>query len=394
MSVPIHRPCPVCGAENRVLIHRQRFLEGPLGNGYDVVVCTECGTGFADGIPPQATMDRYYSEQSKYTYENADGAESQWDLKRFEVTTDQIVPHLKSANVRILDIGCATGGLLSVFKMRGFLNLVGTDPSPACGTAAMRQHDVSVRVSTFAQLEGWKERFDLILMVGVLEHLADLQKAVRIASGLLNEGGLLYCAVPDVEGLAECPNAPYQQFSIEHVNFFSIKSLRRLMAECGLTENHAWRWSVEWREGVWEPIASGLFKVSPSNYVEFDSSSKLALERYLAFSEAGDREIMATIDGLIDCQKSILVWGAGTLARRLLANTKFAQANIAAFVDSNPHLQGQTLAGRPILRPTDIRQREEPILICSITFVSEIASELRSRFGLSNRVLRLTSGSS
>ena len=49
------RPCPVCESlADREVLHRQRFIEGPLGDGYDVVVCRNCGTGFADGIPSQA----------------------------------------------------------------------------------------------------------------------------------------------------------------------------------------------------------------------------------------------------------------------------------------------------------------------------------------------------
>src|ERR1700677_5030046 len=106
------RPCPVCCDFGRRILHRQQFLDGPMGEGYDVVVCNRCGAGFADGIPSQAEMDRYYAEQSKYTYDHAGGAESPWDLKRFELTVEQVAPHLKSLDARILDIGCATGGLL------------------------------------------------------------------------------------------------------------------------------------------------------------------------------------------------------------------------------------------------------------------------------------------
>jgi len=184
-------------------------MDGPLGDGYNVVVCTHCGAGFADGIPSQADMDRYYTEQSKYTYDHADGAESPWDLKRFEATVGQITHYLKSRDARILDVGCATGGLLSVFTKSGFENVMGVDPSPACAEAAERLHGVKVLVSTLSQLSNWRERFDLILMLGVLEHLREVKDAVRVASRLLTQGGYLYCAVPDVEGLASCSNAHY-----------------------------------------------------------------------------------------------------------------------------------------------------------------------------------------
>ena len=35
-------------------------------SGYDVVVCEQCGFGFADDIPPQSTFDAYYQDLSKY----------------------------------------------------------------------------------------------------------------------------------------------------------------------------------------------------------------------------------------------------------------------------------------------------------------------------------------
>jgi len=360
-----------------------------MGNGYDIVVCTHCGTGFADGIPSQTEMDRYYEEQSKYTYDHAGGAESPWDIKRFEATADQVSPHLASHDTRILDIGCATGGLLSIFKKRGYGNVMGVDPSPACAVAASRLHGVPVRTATMAQLGDWNERFDLILMVGVLEHLGDVKAAVGVASQLLNPEGRLYCAVPDIEGLSACPNAPYQQFSVEHVNFFSVSSLRRLMAECDLAEARAWNWCIEWREGVWEPIASGLYKRGAVVKPGFDTTSEAALLRYLAFSEKGDCEILAAVDALITSQEPIIVWGAGTLARRLIANTRFAKVNFLAFVDSNPYVQGKTLAGKPILNPLKILGRSETILVCSITFSFEIAATIREKYKLKNHILSL-----
>lgn len=359
-------------------------MEGPLGDGYDVVVCKGCGAGFADGIPSQRKMDRYYAEQSKYAYEYADGAESRWDIGRFDAIAEKVTPHIKWSESKILDIGCATGGLLSVFKRRGFKNVIGVDPSPSCVAAAARLHGVEVRTATIARLADWDERFDVILMVGVLEHLRDVKDAVRIATRLLMPDGVLFCAVPDVDGLAYCRDAPYQQFSFEHVNFFSSRSLKRLMAECGMVEKYVWNWNVEWREGVIEPIASGLFSKDANRSERiFDDITGRALERYLEFSKKADQRIIGIIETLRVSQEPILVWGTGTLARRLLATTRFSELNITAFVDSNIHNEGKSLANRPILAPTKIRDRKERILICSVTFSKEIAQSIRFKHGIS-----------
>jgi len=383
------RHCPVCGASGGRIVHRQRFLDGPLCDGYDVLVCTNCGMGFADGIPPQSKMDRYYSEQSKYSYDHMDGAESVWDIKRFEATAEQLIPHLNTQKARILDIGCATGGLLSVFKKRGYGNVFGVDPSPGCAASASRLHGINVRIATLSELYRWDEKFDLIMMLGVLEHLNSVKEAVNAAARLLSLGGRLYCAVPDVQGLATCPNAPYQQFSIEHVNFFSATSLRRLLAECGMDETGAWSWNIEWRQGVWEPIVSGLYELRQPFVPPYDTTTETALQKYLEYSENEDKGLLRTVESLVESREPVIVWGAGTLARRLLANTRFNKVNFVAFVDSSPHLQSRSLAGLPVLRPSQIYERTELILICSISFEAEIAIAIRGQHKIMNRLLSL-----
>ena len=412
------RPCPVCAGVARRVLHRQRFQDGPLGDGYDVVVCQACGAGFADGIPSQERLDRYYAQQSKYTYDHAEGAESPYDIKRFEIIADQVIPFLPSHDARILDIGCATGGLLSVFKQRGFSNVLGIDPSPVCVEAARRLHGVKVRVATLAQLAGWHERFDLVLMVGVLEHLREVQPAVRAVVARLNPGGLFYGAVPDVEGLAACHNAPYQQFSVEHVNFFSGQSLSRLMTVCGLTPRQTWRQMVEWREGITEPVLSAIYSLTPSGEVPSskfqvpkslpsfalkssvfhieseqmaapDRTTAPALERYLVLCREQDEKLYAIIERLVRSQEPILVWGGGTLTRRLLATSRLAEANIVGFVDSNPGIQGHRLADREIFSPTQIAGRNEAIMVCSKAFEREIVGMIRDQLHLTNQVILL-----
>jgi len=389
MSGTDPRPCPVCGGQGRRLVHSQRFVDGPLGDGYDVVVCSHCGAGFADGIASQESMDQYYSGQSKYSYDASGGSESPWDFKRFEATADQVIPHLGSADARILDIGCATGGLLSVLRRRGFQNVAGVDPSPACAEAALRLHGLKVQTATFSQMGHWEERFDLVLMVGALEHVREARDAVRTASRLLAPGGLLYCAVPDVEGLPGFPGSPFQQFSVEHVNFFSLPSLDRLLGSCGLEPVKRARWTVEWRSGVTEAIASGLYRPGKPDRLSFDDRTGPALERYVEISSAGDRAIAALVESMRMSQEPILVWGAGSLARRLLATTALAEANIVAFVDTNPHLRAGTLAGRPILGPEQIAGMTLGIFICSAAFHDEILEYIRGRMGLKNPVISL-----
>jgi FkbM family methyltransferase len=384
------RPCPVCESTGaREVLHRQKFFEGPLGDGYDVVVCGNCGAGFADGIPTQAELDHYYAERSKYTYAHAGGVESPYDFRRFEIIADQLEPYLPSKEARILDIGCATGGLLSRMKSRGYHHLCGSDPSPACGGAAWRLHGIEVRTATLAEHAAWTEKFDVILLVGVLEHVNDVRNALRSISSLLRPGGIFYCAQPDVESFTECHNAPYQQFSLEHVNFFSRASLTRLMASMGLAPRATWRWMIEWRGGITDSVVSALF-IAGATSIARDTVSGPALRNYITRCAAQDRLIAKAIDAALSAGEPWIVWGAGTLTRRLLASGRLSQTKIVAFVDTNPALCGTTLAGSPVISPKELDGYPGPILVCSVTFEREIVDFIRNQLKLKNRILTLT----
>src|ERR671938_427678 len=179
--VPV-RPCPVCGGTAHKQLFRQEFAAVERASalaGYDVVVCTACGCGFADRIPEQAVFDAYYREMSKYEYHQRDGAESEYDRARLQIIADTLAPFIERPDARILDVGCATGRLLALLRAKGFAGVTGLDPSPACAAAARRLYDVPVLTTTLAELSTREGAFDVVIRVGVLEQIRDLTTALR-----------------------------------------------------------------------------------------------------------------------------------------------------------------------------------------------------------------------
>lgn len=84
----------------------------------------------------------------------------------------------------------------------------------------------------------------------------------------------------------------------------------------------------------------------------------------------------------------VIVWGAGQLAMKLLAETSLAKASITAFVDGNPINQGKLLFGTPVLGPEQIRGMEQPIIVTSILHKQSIANII-SNMDIPNRVIFL-----
>jgi SAM-dependent methyltransferase len=389
------RGCPVCGsAERRVLFHQQFAAVDQTTpvTGYDVAVCERCGCGYADGIPDQQEFDRYYRDMSKYEYSQRDGAESPYDQRRLALIADIVAPQLASPDVRILDVGCASGRLLANLRDRGFPNVTGLDPSPACAATAARLYSIDVRTMTLREIAGAGDRFDVVIMVGVLEHLRELDSAFEHLRALLSPAGVLYVEVPDVTAFADWPNAPYQDFSTEHINFFSPVSLDNLMLRHGFTrvfleQNH--------REQSYQTVMSNISAVyrkahvSQDDHIRFDRETASGLERYLAQSAADDERLHRAIDAVVDARRRILVWGVGTHTSRLLATSRLAEADIVAFIESNVRYQGKTLHGRPILAPAALKAHREPVLISSRVFQNEIADQIRNGLGCPNELITL-----
>jgi len=102
------------------------------------------------------------------------------------------------AGLRILDIGCG-GGLLCEPLARLGAAVVGADPSRA-NIEAARLHAganrlaIDFRASAAEALADAGERFDVVLAMEVVEHVADVGLFVRRCADMVDPGGLMIAA--------------------------------------------------------------------------------------------------------------------------------------------------------------------------------------------------------
>lgn len=102
------------------------------------------------------------------------------------------------AGLRILDIGCG-GGLLSEPMARLGATVVGADAAerniPVARIHAEQQGlDIDYRHTTAEALAAAGERFDVVLNMEVVEHVADPQAYLTACHELLKPGGLMICS--------------------------------------------------------------------------------------------------------------------------------------------------------------------------------------------------------
>ena len=101
-------------------------------------------------------------------------------------------------DLRMLDIGCG-GGILSEPLARLGAQMVGADPSEeniAVASAHAQESGVAVdyRATTAENLAAAKERFDVVLAMEVVEHVADVGDFVATCASMVKPGGLMIAA--------------------------------------------------------------------------------------------------------------------------------------------------------------------------------------------------------
>ena len=126
--------------------------------------------------------------------------------KRIEFIRDKLIDHFSIEsdlgnpflNLDILDIGCG-GGLLSEPMSRLGANVTGIDIVDkninVAKTHSEEQNlEIDYKITTAEELALGKKKFDVILNMEVIEHVADLNLFIESCEKLLKKNGLLFFA--------------------------------------------------------------------------------------------------------------------------------------------------------------------------------------------------------
>jgi SAM-dependent methyltransferase len=359
-----------------------------LLDGYVIVICADCGAAFADRIPEQEAFDEYYRELSKY-----EGGEA-WAgtppvEQRFEDAALLLKQFIPATDSRILEIGCGFGQQLWVLRKHGFTNLSGADPSPGCARAAHEFYQIPVTANTVFTVPATDPPYDFLILSGVMEHIRDLNHTVERFHELLSPQGYVYLEVPDASRLEPAMDAPFQEFSVEHINYFSPTSLNNLMTTRGFSVL-AWGRAIRPLHEVACRTAYGIYKRSegPPQLVK-DTDTEPGLTAYVQGCRELDGDLRGIIRSSLPRSGRVLVWGVGAHTLRLLATGGLEIDWVEAFIDSNSKYQSRKLRGVPVISPAEARLRPEPILISSRGYQREIHDQIKHTLGLANPVILL-----
>ena len=231
---PVPR-CPFCMADGP----RPRFRHGV----YTIFACRACGGGFASPRPHPAELGTVYDAKYAETYASGAMNTIDFSMRRFhdlESSLRRYFPAvLEGQRKRVLDVGCASGGLMSEFARRGW-RAEGAEVSQELAAAA-RSKGLTVHVGDFLRLDLEEGVHDLITMFHVIEHLDDPGKVVQKCHALLRAGGVLVMETPNWRGIGALLRGSRWSHLIppEHLNYFGPAALSSLVLRAGFSTARA-----------------------------------------------------------------------------------------------------------------------------------------------------------
>jgi len=108
----------------------------------------------------------------------------------------QIVKYFEKPG-RVIELGCGLGEVLSVFKEEGW-SCTGIELNRFATQYASKEYGLDI-VNESIQSFSTTQKYDLVMILGVLEHLTDPMQALVKAKELLADDGLLALEVPSAD---------------------------------------------------------------------------------------------------------------------------------------------------------------------------------------------------
>ena len=282
--------------------------------------------------------------------------------------------------LRVLEIGCGTGYLLSRFQEMGakVLGIEPGDHKPLHGTT----YPVEVVRDFFpsARVQG---KFELILTSMVLEHFEDPVGFVREMIRYLEPGGAISCTVPDSETFIT--QGDISMLFHEHYSYFTRSSLHNTLLQAGLSSVRIERSSftnILHSAGTLGAGADAPLAVQ----AEIDS-----ITTYRSRTESMIDQVTRFIASRRNQGKSIGIYVPGRYANMHVLTDQSPEG--LRFFDDNPSLLGTYFPGISI--PVENLERLQKknvdvVLIMSLSFGARIQSKLRGLLPPSVEIVSLS----
>lgn len=215
--------CPLCGGRQSSLFDQRTFRKQSVTNR----LCAHCGMVFQSPRMTDAELSAFYQAEYRQLYQGDAGPNAK-DLAIQRGRAQVLVEFAHAViqpGIRHLDIGCSSGLLLHDFAQAYTTIPTGIEPGDAYRSYAQAA-GLTVYPSLDALLSDKTERFGLISMAHVLEHIAEPVAYLRaLREQILQPDGWLLLEVPNLYA--------HDSFEVAHLLAFSPHTLAQTVRQAG-----------------------------------------------------------------------------------------------------------------------------------------------------------------
>lgn len=365
------RACPVCNHASALPVFNNHLVPvDGLDMSYRIARCDGCGFHFADWLPGNDSYGRYYAELSKY---DSQPSVSPVDRQRIAAAL-AICEQYVDRSARIVDLGCGFGALLASLRDAGWTRVSGLDPAPQSAHQAKAQFDLDgIQCGNLLDAPARMElqHADLVCLMAVAEHLPDLQANLAPIIAAMRPGARLLLETPALEGFDPYKGEPFGELSMEHIQFFSLASLRRLLRGLGLR-------ILDERVVPIDGIdASGDFVLAEVTHQSESDGAKEPAEHFDHYLAGSERRLQQVLQRIPD--QPFVLYGAGSHSARLVPRLGDKARHIVAVADGNANLHGKRFGDWAVQSPDALAGYAGlPIVISSYRAEQAIARSLRA----------------
>lgn len=218
--------CLLCHSPlRRVLASVDAKTRQPL----TVQLCETCGLVQQTPMPSEEELRVYYSHHYRQDYKQTYSPKPKYVLRaglaaksRFEFLRRVIPADFFSGRPKMLDIGAGGGEVVYLANKIG-LDARGIEPNQGYSEFARDNYGITVETKHLDQLAD--EKFDLITLFHVLEHMPNPVKVMQRLAELLNPNGFLMIEVPNIE---QADASPANIFFKAHLYYLSASTLKAI----------------------------------------------------------------------------------------------------------------------------------------------------------------------
>jgi SAM-dependent methyltransferase len=266
-------------------------------------ICDACNFAFNSPRNVAAYDEFYKANTNDILGTDTDLTES--EVTRYQSQISHLRPALEDADVqRIADIGCGQAGLLRKIKK--------TYPYKICHAVDPNVNASLIFDKDLVYSSNWREldqKFNLIILSHVVEHILDLQDFCSITK-LLAPRGKIYLEVPDASRYHHFPRREFlYYFDRLHVNHFTPQSLDQLVQSWGLHVETFGHNDFEYKDGNSYPAIYAVVARDSLHVINIRQDIRLAntLPTYITNESRRMKSVREELKG----QEQVVVYGFG-----------------------------------------------------------------------------------